>query len=253
MSNLKVFTDPEAVAQAVGEKFFKAASTAIEKKGVFTVVLSGGKSPRYLYKFLVRKVNTSPEYGTLLKKTHFFWGDERDVASDNPQSNYGNTQKLFISKINISEDNVHRIKPDVDGAQKAAILYEKLLKSFFELKENQWPCFDLVLLGVGKDGHTASLFPGTTDLTENKKMVISPYVKKLGSYRVTLTVPVFNNASSVFFLVTGEDKAEILREVIEGPYKPDIYPAQLIRPQKGQLFWFVDQGAAKLLKRSLTL
>ncbi|MFQ5452601.1 MAG: 6-phosphogluconolactonase [Candidatus Zixiibacteriota bacterium] len=250
MTNLKIFADSQAIAQAAGEQFFQAARAAIDNKGFFTVALSGGSTPDNFYKLLVDKVKMSPEYCTLLRKIHFFWGDEREVPPENSKSNYGNFQKTFLSQINIPEDNVHRIKPDAGGAQQAAILYEKVLKSFFKLKKNQWPCFDLILLGMGVDGHTASLFPGIKELKEDIRLVVSPYIEKFGSYRITLTVPVFNSASFVLFLVTGEDKAKTLREVIESTHQPDMYPAQLIRPHNGQLFWFVDQAAAKLLNQN---
>jgi len=247
MSNVKIFSDAKSLAEAAGEEFLNRTTTVIEQKGMFTVALSGGTTPSLLYEFLVRSVQESPNYQDILQKIHFFWGDERDVPPEDSQSNFGNTNKDFFSKIKIPDNHIHRIKPEIRGASAAADDYEEELRHFFQLKKCEFPSFDLVFLGMGPDGHTASLFPKSNILEEKQRLVAAPFVEKFDAYRVTLTIPVINHAHCIIFLVTGKNKAKTLQKVFEGGYKSNGYPVQLINPQHDELLWFIDQAAAEYL------
>ena len=181
---------------------------------------------------------------------HFFWGDERHVPPDHPDSNYRMAYEALLCKVPVPVANVRRILSEDRNAHDAARQYERTLQAFFQLSGGRFPRFDLVLLGLGSDGHTASLFPGTTALHEEQRLVIANWVGKLNTDRITLTAPVFNNASCVMFLVSGADKAIPLKAVVEGGHEPEQLPAQLIRPEDGQLLWLVDQAAGRLLRDS---
>jgi 6-phosphogluconolactonase len=175
---------------------------------------------------------------------HIFFGDERMVAPDHPDSNYRMTLEALLSHVPIPQDNVHPIKGVGDAVTDARI-YEKELRSFFSGSE--WPRFDLVLLGLGKDGHTASLFPGTNALVESGASVVANWIEDLDAFRITLTAPTINAATSVDFLVTGADKAQALAAVLEGPSDPEHLPAQLIKPESRSVTWLVDAQAASKL------
>jgi 6-phosphogluconolactonase len=179
--------------------------------------------------------------------THFFWGDERHVPPDHPDSNYRMAREAMLSQVPVPPQNVHRIPAENPDASQAAQDYDHELREFFRLPSGQFPRFDLILLGMGPDGHTASLFPGTTAVREQKALVAALWVETLRSHRITLTPPVLNNAACVIFLVSGEQKAETLREVIEGDYQPDRLPAQVVRPASGRVLWLVDRAAGRLL------
>jgi 6-phosphogluconolactonase len=181
-------------------------------------------------------------------RVHFFWGDERHVPPDHTDSNYRMTNEAMLSRVPIPPENIHRIRAENPDAGKAAEEYEQELRGFFKFETEQLPPFDCVFLGMGSDGHTASLFPGTKALHERERLVVSNWVDKLQSYRITMTTPVLNNADIVIFLVSGEEKAEPLRVVLEGEKQTDLFPSQLIEPTHGKLLWFVDQAAARLLR-----
>ena len=185
-------------------------------------------------------------------KIHFFWGDERHVPPEHPDSNYRMAKEAMVKKVPIPPENVHRIKSENPNAHQAAEEYEEMLRAFFRLKAGEFPCFALVLLGMGSDGHAASLFPGTEALQEQRHLVVANWVEKFQAYRITMTMPVFNHATFVLFLVSGEEKAETLRLVLEGEGQKDLFPAQLIRPSEGRLLWLVDQGAGRLLNKANT-
>ncbi|MBM3222749.1 MAG: 6-phosphogluconolactonase, partial [Candidatus Tectomicrobia bacterium] len=176
----------------------------------------------------------------------FFWGDERHVPPDHSDSNYRMAHEAMLSKVPVPATHVHRILAEQD-AQHAADGYEATLRTSFNLAVEALPRFDLVLLGMGPDGHTASLFPGTTAVHEQKHLVAAPWVEKFNTFRITLTPPVLCNAAYVLFAAGGADKTETLREVMQGPYQPDLYPSQIVRPTHGTLLWLVDQAAARLL------
>src|SRR5215831_7507557 len=235
--------NPEAVAAAAASEFLQQADAAVSPKSLFTVALSGGSTPRTLYSLLA-----SDAYRDRLPwdKIHFFWGDERHVPPDNPDSNYRMAREAMLSRVPVPAATIHRIKTEQADAVAVAAQYEAELRSIFHTPDGQFPRFDLILLGMGPDGHTASLFPGTAALGERQRLVVANRVEKLDTYRITLTLPVLNNAACVMFLVTGEDKAQVLKEVLEG--EPDRYPSQLVKPVNGRLIWVVEQSAASLLQ-----
>jgi 6-phosphogluconolactonase len=178
---------------------------------------------------------------------HFFWGDERHVPPDHSDSNYRVVADALLSKVSVPAHHVHRIRTENPDAGKAAEQYEQALRDVFRLKEREWPRFDLVLLGMGPDGHTASLFPGTAVLNERKRLVAATWIEALNAYRITLTPPVLNNAACIILLISGQEKAETLRAVLTGDFQPVLLPVQLIRPGHGRLLWLVDRAAAGLL------
>ncbi len=239
-----VFETPEQVALAAAERFVEHAQTSIHDHGLFTVALSGGKTPRRMYELLATGAfKARLEWSAV----HLFFGDERMVPPDHSESNYRLARESLISHVPIPPDNVHQM----NGAGEAvtnARLYEVELRSFFSGAER--PRFDLVLLGLGKDGHTASLFPGTNALSERHAWVVANWIEEFQSYRLTLTAPAINAAARVEFLVTGADKAQALAAVLEGPSDPEHLPAQLIKPQSGSVSWLVDTQAASKLSTS---
>jgi len=235
--------NPEGVAAAAASEFLQQAVAAVRAKSLFAVALSGGSTPRTLYSLLA-----SDAYRDRLPwdNIDFFWGDERHVPPDDPDSNYRMAREAMLSKVPVPAANIHRVKAEEGDAAAVAAQYELGLRTFFQTPDGQFPRFDLVLLGMGPDGHTASLFPGTAALGERQRLVVANRVEKLDTYRITLTLPVLNNAACVMFLVTGEDKAQVLKEVLEG--EPDRYPSQLVKPVNGRLIWVVEQSAASLLQ-----
>ena len=179
------------------------------------------------------------------QRMHFFWSDERPVGPGDSESNYRMANEAMLSRVAIPEGNVHRILGEKSSAQDAADAYESELRSFFGLANNELPRLDLVLLGMGADGHAASIFPGSEVLQERERLVAAPWVEKLHTYRITMTLPVLNNATTVLFLVSGDDKAARLNEVING--EPGKFPAQAINPNSGSLTWLLDEAAASKL------
>ena len=247
--DIHIVANAEQLSWAAAEEFVRQAGDAVRARGVFTVALSGGSTPKSLYTLLARESDASSRAQVPWDKMHVFWGDERHVPPDHPESNYRMAYEAMLAKLPLPAANVHRIKTENPDAGEAADEYEQELRTFFRLAPTQLPRFDLVLLGMGPDGHTASLFPGTGAVHEQTRLVAAPWVEPFQTYRVTLTPPVLNNAACVIFLVSGEDKAETLRTVLEGDYQPDRFPAQTIRPTQGRLLWLVDRAAARLLQR----
>jgi 6-phosphogluconolactonase len=240
---VNILEDAKAIARAAAEEFRHRAAEAIAEQGRFTVVLSGGNTPRLLYRELANESEGSLSW----EKIHLFWGDERTVPPDHPDSNYRLVQEELLSRITIPAANIHRMHGEDPDPVTAAADYETRLHKFFSLKPGQFPCFDLIFLGVGADGHTASLFPGSEALIDNKRLVVAPYVAQLNTRRLTLTASVINRAVCVIFLVSGAEKAKTLQRVLEGPYDPLNLPSQLIKPVDGKLSWLVDRAAASLL------
>jgi 6-phosphogluconolactonase len=236
-----ILDNPEDVARAAADRFVEAAHAVIETYKRFTVALSGGNTPRRVFELLA-----SEGYQDRVdwSHTHVFFGDERCVPADHPESNYRMAREALLSRVSIPAENVHAIKGEGDPAANA-INYDEELRRFFN--SHEWPRFDLVFLGLGDDGHTASLFPRTVALKENKAWVAANWVEKLGTWRITLTAPVIKHAARIIFLVTGTAKAEALAAVLNGPKKPEELPAQLIQPVDGSLEWLVDKAAARLL------
>ena len=215
----------------------------------FSIALSGGSTPGGLYARLAAASSVADPISR--NDLHFFWSDERHVPPDHPQSNYRMAAGTLFNAASVPTRNIHRVHSENADAATAAEDYERELISFFNLAPGDFPRFDCMLLGIGADGHTASLFPVTPALRETKRLVVANWVEKLEVHRITMTVPVLNNAALVIVLVSGKEKAEVLKEILEGDYRPDVLPAQLIRPVHGRLLWLVDQAAAGCLTESI--
>jgi len=241
--HVRVVADTPAIFRAAAEEFVRCAKQAMEARGSFRVALSGGSTPKGLYGLLAGD-EFRPQVAW--DKVFFFWGDERNVPPDNSDSNYRMANEAMLSKLPLSSSQVFRIRGEIDSSL-ASIEYEQALKTHFHLGEGQLPSIDLVLLGMGPDGHTASLFPGTKALEEQRRLVVSNWVGKFYTHRVTMTAPVLTNAHRILFLVNGDDKAQPLKAVLEGPYEPEQLPSQLILSAAAKTLWLVDPSAAKLL------
>ncbi len=238
--NIRIVENPQALARTAAAGFLRCAVAAVQRNGKFSVALSGGSTPKALYSLLA----TDPLKRDLpWDNTHVFWGDERPVPPDHADSNFRMAHEALLSKVPVPAANVHRIKGEL-AAEQAATDYERTLIDCFELQDGELPRFDLALLGLGPEGHTASLFPGTLALHEKKRLAVANWVGKFDSERITLTAPVLNNAACVIFLVSGNEKAVVLKSVLEGRHEPEQLPAQLIRPHDGELIWIVDAAAA---------
>jgi 6-phosphogluconolactonase len=246
---VRILADGAAIAKGVAQEFVQAAQTAVKEKGSFTVALAGGSTPKTLYGLLVN----DPALKALVPwdKIYLFFGDERNVGPDHADSNFRMATEAMISKAPIKAEQVTRIKGEYKDTEKAAAEYEQALRTGFTLREGQFPRFDLVLLGMGNEGHTLSLFPGTKALHETKRIVARNWVGKLFTERITLTAPAVNNAALVVFMITGADKALALKGVLEGPYEPEQLPAQMIQPSNGKLQWLVDTAAGSLLSNGI--
>jgi 6-phosphogluconolactonase len=240
-----VLPNPPAVARRAADEFLKAVNDAIAQKGSFTVALAGGSTPKALYSML----SDDPAYSSKIPwpKLHFFFGDERHAPPDSPESNFHMANETLFSKGLVKPEQITRIRGEYADAEKAALEYERALRAYFKLKDGEYPRFDLVLLGMGDEGHTLSLFPGTGALHATNRIVVRNWVGKLFTERITLTAPAANHANRIIFCVTRADKALALKAVLEGPYEPEQLPAQFIQPANGTLLWLVDQAAAAQL------
>ena len=228
---------------AAAEEFSRVGRQAIGAQGRFAVALAGGSTPKSLYSLLATSYPDFP-----WARTYFFLGDERYVPPTDPESNYRMVNESLFSKVAIPAQNIFRVKTENPDAAGAAADYELQLRKFFELKPNEFPRFDLILLGMGPDGHTASLFPDSEGLKEYTKLVIANWVEKFKTNRISLTFPVLNNAGEVIFLASGPDKAAMVHEVLEGKPTPPL-PSQQVQPTNGRLLWMLDESAAAKLKR----
>lgn len=231
------FATPSELHHAAAGSIVRFLDDAIRVRGLATICLSGGSTPKAVYELLAAEHRLSLDW----TKVHFFWGDERCGPPDHPESNFRMTNEVLLQRISIADENIHRIEAE-RPPKEAADRCEAELKMFFGLQGNRMPRFDITLLGLGEDGHTASLFPGTTILNESNRLIAEVFVEKLKAYRISMTYPVFNNSRVILFLVSGSGKAKILHEVLEG--EPGRYPAQQIQPADGILYWLVDQPAA---------
>jgi 6-phosphogluconolactonase len=236
-------TTPQDLFQAAAEEVIRAATNAIAERGRFTIALAGGSTPRNLYTLIAANASSSLPW----EQMFFFFGDERHVPPDDAESNYRMAQETLLSKVPAPAANVFRIPSENPDAAAAADAYEQTLRKFFALAPGEFPRFDLILLGMGPDGHTASLFPETAALQEKSRLVVANWVEKLKTSRITLTLPVLNAARCVVFLVSGMDKAAVLHEVLEGNAPGEKYPSKLVQPGEGKLIWFVDRAAASEL------
>jgi 6-phosphogluconolactonase len=235
---IKIVADANELSRRGAAEFEHVARNAVQVRGRFTVSLSGGSTPRGLYARLAQSSHNLP-----WDKIFFFWGDERHVPPDDEDSNYRMVRETLLSQAPIPPDHVFRMYAEESDAAQVAEQYEQALTQFFGLKPGELPRFDLVLLGLGPDGHTASLFPGSAALGEGLRLVAANWVEKFGHYRLTFTAPVINNAAEVIFLVSGAEKAAALQAVLYGNASADEFPAKLIQPRNGRLIWLVDRAA----------
>ncbi len=241
-SEVRVFGNAGELARAAADEISFRIQEALRESDRFTWALSGGSTPRALYRLLA----SEPYRGRLpWRAIHFFWGDERHVPPDHAESNFRMAREAMLDAMPVPAENIHRIHAEEPDAERAAKLYEDELRAFFALAPGAWPRFDLVLLGLGNDGHTASLFPGSAAVRERERLVVAPWVEAQRAFRITLTPPVLSQARRALFLVSGAEKAAALHAVLEGPREPDRYPAQVVG---GNRLWLVDRAAAGLLR-----
>ena len=245
--SVRIFDDPSALMRAAADEIVSAARAAADERGRFTWALGGGSTPRALYRLLAGDPYRERMPWSAI---HFFWGDERHVPPDHPDSNFRMAREAMLDAAPVPPENIHRVRAEEPDAQRAAAEYEAALRSFFVPAPGEFPRFDLILLGLGKEGHTASLFPESPVLRERERLVAAPWVEAQKTFRVTLTPPVLNHARRAMFLVSGEEKADALRAVLEGPREPERYPAQIV---EGNRLWMVDRSAARLLKAATNL
>ena len=238
--SVSVFESPGELAEAAASDFAARAAKAVEERGRFAVVLAGGSTPKAAYEILARDFAEIVDWG----RVHAFFGDERTVPPDHEDSNYRMARETLLDHVPVG--GVHRMRGELPPDE-AAASYEDELRGFFGAEG--LPGFDLILLGIGEDGHTASLFPETPALEVTDRLAVSNPVPKLGATRITLTAPVLNAARAVNFLVAGEGKAEALKEILEGDEDPRMSPAKLVRPSGGAA-WMVDRAAAAMLENT---
>jgi 6-phosphogluconolactonase len=237
---IRTLTTPQELFEAGAELVAHAAKEAVEERGRFTIALSGGSTPRSLYNLLATNARTSLPWNRMF----FFFGDERHVPPTDKDSNFRMANEAMLSKVPIPETNIFRVPAENPDADAAAEAYEQSLRKFFSLEGGQVPVFDVILLGLGPDGHTASLFPGTAALQEKSRLVVANRVEKFNTHRITFTLPVLNAARCVAFLVSGTDKAPALEAVLQSNAPAEQYPAKLVHPTNGKLIWLVDRAAA---------
>lgn len=229
--NIVVSKNPEELASRAATEFTRLVKEAILERGSFTVALSGGSTPLRLYKHLL-------DAAIDWDRGFFYFGDERNVAADEDASNFKGANRALFRPLRIREDNIFRWRTEIGTPLEVADDYEQTL---LKLSHGP-PRFDVILLGMGTDGHTASLFPGTDALDETQRSAVANWVPQLGSWRFTLTYPAINNARNVMFLVAGEDKAETVKEVVRGDLD---LPAKLVQPTAGELSWYLDHSSAR--------
>ena len=239
-AEIRVLTTPQELFAAAAEEIVHLANAAVSEHERFTIALSGGSTPKALYNLLATNARTTLPWDRM----YFFWSDERHGAPTDPDSNYRMANEAMLSKVPVPPGNIFRMMGENPDVSAAAQGYESLLRKFFEVQPGAIPKFDLILLGMGPDGHTASLFPGTAGLQEKSRLVIANRVEKLKGERLSFTYPLINAASCVAFLVSGVDKASVLCSVLEQNVPGEEYPAKLVQPTDGKLIWFVDRAAA---------
>jgi 6-phosphogluconolactonase len=245
-ADVRVFPDPAALMHGAADEFQRAAEAAVAARGRFTVALAGGSTPRGVYSMLAAGTKAGPRnirWGSV----HVFFGDERAVPPDHPDSNFHMAYETLLERVPVRPANIHRVIAE-RPAWAAADLYEAELRKCFRLERDQRPRFDLVMLGLGADGHTASLFPGSPALGEKRRLATVTQAGPAGLERITLTLPVLNHASEVLFVVSGPGKAHRVREVLLGSAAGEPQPAQRVRPSLGRLIWMLDEAAAAELK-----
>jgi 6-phosphogluconolactonase len=241
---IRIFDSLEQLSWAAATALEEQARVKVLGKKTFSVALSGGSTPKALYELL-----GSPTFSGRVRwaNAHFFQVDERCVPPDDPQSNFGMILETFLESSPLPRENFHRMEAERPDRDQAAHDYAEQLARVLRPAPGEWPRLDLIFLGIGTNGHTASLFPGTAALDERRAWVVPDFVPELNAFRMTMTFPVLNAAAHVIFLVSGEEKADIVRQVLEGP--PGRFPAQSVQPTSGRLSWFLEKSAAYLLKR----
>jgi 6-phosphogluconolactonase len=241
-----VYPDTEKLAQAAAAEIMRLAQRSVQEQGLFTLALAGGSTPKKLYTLLA---NDSAYRAFPWDKTWLFFGDERHVPPNDADSNYLMVKDSLLSTGLVPEKNVHRVRAELPDAKQAAADYEVELQSFFHegLRVHGFPRFDLILLGMGPDGHTASLFPGSPGLEESERWVIANPIEKFKAERITLTFPVLNAARTIHLLVAGTDKAEMIYEVLVQHRTQTVYPVQRVAPTHGSKVWMLDRAAAARL------
>lgn len=240
---LVVCADRNALNVQAAECFRDIAKKAISSSGTCAISLSGGSTPKALYGLLA-----TPQWSAQIAwgHVHLFWGDERCVPINHPESNYGMVQRELLSRVPIPEKNIHRFPVELTEPDTIAAKYEESIHEFFG---SGVPRFDLVLLGLGENGHTASLFPHCPALKETKRLIVADWVEEVKANRLTMTLPLINAARQIVFLVSGAGKAQVLQDVLHGPQQPEQLPAQSVAPSSGKLTWLADEDAARLAAR----
>jgi 6-phosphogluconolactonase len=235
---VEVAENAEVLSHLVAEQFVRLTTDAIDSRGRCAVALSGGSTPKSVYQLLA-----APAFRSRVRWSdiHFFWGDERHVPPDYPDSNYRMAVEAMLSKVPVPPANVHRVRGELSDAEQAAREYEHTVRAC--VGGEPMPRFDLIDLGIGTDGHTASLFPGSAGLEERERVCVANWIATLDTYRITLTLPTLNAARAVIFIVKGAEKASIVQRVLSDPVGESL-PAQLVRPADGTLLWMLDRAAA---------
>jgi len=236
---IEVAEHADALNHCVAEQFVRLTTEAVEARGRCAVALSGGSTPKNVYQLLA-----APAFRSRVRwgDIHFFWGDERHVPPDHPDSNYRMAVEAMLSKVPVPPANVHRVRGELPDTERSAREYEETIRAC--VAGASLPRFDVIHLGVGTDGHTASLFPGSAALAERERLCVANWVEKFAGYRITLTLPILNAARAAIFIVTGAAKAPIIQQVLRDRDATPPFPAQLIRPQDGECWWMLDQAAA---------
>ena len=243
-ANVSVCETPADVARAGAARVAAWLSAAVSARKRATLALAGGRTPEALYRLLAETPNRETiDWG----RVEIFWGDERCVPTDHPDSNYRMAREALLRHVPIPGAQIHRMPSELADAEEAAMAYERALRGVFNLEADQFPSFDLLLLGMGFDGHTASLFPGSPALRERTRLVVAPWVETVGAHRLTLTMPALIGAANTLLLVSGFDKAATLRDVLEGRHLPERFPVQGLRDSRGSVTWLVDRDAASAL------
>lgn len=236
--SLHIHKDPAAMAERAAHILAAACEEAVEERGVFRIALSGGVTPIPLFRLLATQ-----DWADRLPwgKMSFYFVDERCVSSDDPNSNYGLAKRELLSKVPAT--HYTRMRGEIDPVE-AALKYEQQIRQEFGISQTGFPRFDFIILGMGEDGHIGSIFPNTPAMSEKKRLVIDQYVPERKADRITLTLPVLNNARTCMFLVTGKEKHAVLSSALNLLAEPSL-PAQFVHPASGELIWVVDEAAAK--------
>jgi len=242
-SDIRVFADVDELSLRAAEAAVRTINESVQRNDSFSIALSGGNTPRTLY----RLFSTGFRDQIPWTKVHVFWGDERYVPRADPQSNYRMARETLLDAVPCPVGNIHPMPTELPDPDLAAREYEKTLRNYFS---EDWPRFDLVLLGLGEEGHTASLFPGSPALNENKRWVVAVKAPSKPAQRLTLTLPAITGASNIYLLITGSNKAQALHHVLTGSPDRKSYPASGIRRAKGTVIWWLDQAAAALVLES---